>query len=89
MFCSTNLPYSFLSNVGLLSVFSIRIYSSIEFFNSWASVTTDGNIIKNITLFAILIYELVGPYLTKQALIKAGDIVPKESITNKIRTYKK
>ncbi len=49
----------------------------------------DGNLIKNITLFAILIYELVGPYLTKQALIKAGDIVPKESITNKIRTYKK
>lgn len=49
----------------------------------------DGNLIKNITLFAILIYELVGPYLTKQALIKAGDIVPKESITNKIRTYNK
>ncbi|MBQ2409112.1 MAG: cation:proton antiporter [Bacilli bacterium] len=49
----------------------------------------DGNLIKNITLFAILIYELVGPYLTKQALIKSGDIVPKESITNKIRTYKK
>lgn len=49
----------------------------------------DGNLIKNITLFAILIYELVGPYLTKQALIKAGDIVPKDSLTNKIRTYKK
>lgn len=53
------------------------------------SLGNDGNLIKNITLFAILIYELVGPYLTKQALIKAGDIVPKESITNKIRTYKK
>lgn len=50
---------------------------------------SDGNLIKNITLFAILIYELFGPYLTKQALIKAGDIVPKDSITNKIRTYKK
>lgn len=37
----------------------------------------DGNFIKNITLFAILIYELIGPYLTKQSLIKSGDIVPK------------
>ncbi|MBQ3145883.1 MAG: cation:proton antiporter [Clostridia bacterium] len=36
----------------------------------------DGELIKNITLFAILIYELVGPYLTKQCLIKSGDITP-------------
>ena len=33
-----------------------------------------GNLIKNIVLFAVLIYELVGPYLTKQCLIKSGDI---------------
>lgn len=46
------------------------------------SLGADGNLIKNITLFAILIYELVGPYLTKQALIKAGDIMPKESEQN-------
>ncbi len=36
----------------------------------------EGNLIANITLFAILIYELVGPLLTKNALIKAGDIKP-------------
>ena len=36
----------------------------------------DGDLIKNITLFAILIYELIGPYLTKQCLIKSGDITP-------------
>ena len=36
----------------------------------------DGDLIKNITLFAILIYELIGPYLTKQSLIKSGDITP-------------
>ena len=35
-----------------------------------------GSLIRNITLFAILIYELVGPMLTKQALIAAGDIQP-------------
>lgn len=49
----------------------------------------DGNLVKNITLFAILIYELFGPYLTKQALIKAGDIVPKDSLANKVKEYQK
>ncbi len=35
-----------------------------------------GNLIRNITLFAVLIYELVGPLLTRQALTAAGDIKP-------------
>ena len=35
-----------------------------------------GLLISNITLFAVLIYELVGPMLTKIALTKAGDINP-------------
>lgn len=33
-----------------------------------------GLIIENITLFSVLIYELVGPFLTKTALLKAGEI---------------
>ena len=33
-----------------------------------------GALIRNITLLAILIYELVGPQLTKRALQRAGDI---------------
>jgi len=37
---------------------------------------TAGILIANITLFAVLIYELVGPALTKMALLKAGDIDP-------------
>jgi len=36
-----------------------------------------GNLIRNITLFAILVYELIGPLLTREALTKAGDIVAK------------
>ncbi len=36
----------------------------------------DGAIVANITLFAVLVYELVGPLLTKIALTKAGDIRP-------------
>ena len=34
----------------------------------------DGAIVRNITLFAVLIYEIIGPFLTKLALTKAGDI---------------
>ena len=37
----------------------------------------DGELIRNIVLFAILIYELIGPLLTKRALARAGDIAPK------------
>lgn len=35
-----------------------------------------GDLIRNITLFAVLIYELFGPVLTRQALTAAGDITP-------------
>ena len=35
-----------------------------------------GALIRNITLFAVLIYELIGPLLTKMALTAAGDIKP-------------
>ncbi|MBO5906743.1 MAG: cation:proton antiporter [Clostridia bacterium] len=37
-----------------------------------------GVLISNITLFAVLIYELFGPMLTKMALLSAGDIKPEE-----------
>ncbi len=44
----------------------------------------DGALIRNITLFAVLIYELVGPMLTKAALQAAGDIQPKsEEVTQR------
>ena len=37
----------------------------------------DGPMIRNIVLFAVLVYELLGPVATKWALTKAGDIQPK------------
>ena len=40
---------------------------------------TDGTLIRNIILFSVLVYELVGPALTKNALTKAGDIQPKSA----------
>lgn len=46
-----------------------------------AELGTNGAIVRNITLFAVLIYEIVGPYLTKIALIKAGDIKEHERVS--------
>ena len=37
----------------------------------------DGAMVRNIVLFGVLIYELVGPTLTRIALTRAGDITPK------------
>ena len=47
----------------------------------------EGAIVANITLFAVLVYELVGPLLTKIALTKAGDIKPegKRSVRNELK----
>ncbi len=42
---------------------------------------TEGIIVANITLFAVLIYELVGPFLTKLSLLKAGEIKPEEKVS--------
>ena len=36
----------------------------------------DGQVVRSITLFSVLIYELIGPTLTKFALTRAGDIRP-------------
>ncbi len=41
------------------------------------SLGASGVIIRNISLFAVLIYELVGPLLTRIALEKAGEITEK------------
>ena len=37
----------------------------------------DGEMIRNIVLFGVLIYELIGPAMTRIALIHSGDIQPK------------
>ena len=41
-----------------------------------ASAMSDGAMIRNVVLFAVLLYELVGPTLTKHALLRAGEIKP-------------
>ncbi len=41
-----------------------------------ANLPGEGALIRNITLFAVLIYELFGPVFTRWALTQAGDIKP-------------
>jgi len=44
----------------------------------------EGDLIRNIILFSVLIYELFGPVCTRWALTRAGDITPKpEAIINR------
>ncbi len=41
-----------------------------------AASLPDGGSVRNVVLFAVLVYELVGPALTKRALMAAGEIDP-------------
>ena len=46
-----------------------------------AMVLSDGTLIRNVVLFSVLVYELIGPALTKRSLTLAGEIRP-EGKTN-------
>ena len=46
-----------------------------------ATSLSDGAVVRNVVLFSVLVYELVGPALTKWSLIAAGEIKP-EGKTN-------
>ena len=48
-----------------------------------AAVLSDGYIIRNVILFSVLVYELVGPALTKQSLLKAGEIRPEGKVSSR------
>ena len=43
-----------------------------------AASLADGALVRNVVLFSVLIYELVGPALTKRSLLAAGEIKPEE-----------
>ena len=48
----------------------------------------EGNLIRNITLFSVLIYELFGPVLTRMALQAAGEIKPMSDEVKNRRHHK-
>ena len=41
-----------------------------------AATLPDGALARNVVLFAVLVYELVGPALTRRSLMAAGEIKP-------------
>ena len=43
----------------------------------------DGDLIRNIVLMGVLIYELVGPSLTRLSLLKAGEIIPENRTSSR------
>ncbi len=47
------------------------------------------SMIRNIILFSVLVYEIVGPMLTKMALIKAGEVAPAPSEKENRRRFKR
>lgn len=65
------LGITLLPQAGVALGMAEMVKSAVEF-----QGTQTATIAVSITLFAVLIYELVGPALTKNALLKAGDINP-------------
>ncbi|MBR3867504.1 MAG: cation:proton antiporter [Butyricicoccus sp.] len=47
-----------------------------------------GELVRNVTLFSILIYELIGPMATKKALMAAGEIDPEGRVSNRGKSPK-
>ena len=41
-----------------------------------ATALADGSVVRNVVLFSVLVYELIGPSLTKRSLLAAGEIRP-------------
>ena len=53
-----------------------------------ADLPGQGSLIRNITLFAVLVYEILGPLFTRMALTAAGDIKPMEDHVKNRRQIK-
>lgn len=49
-----------------------------------ASALSDGSLVRNVILFSVLVYELVGPALTKRSLMKAGEIKPENKTSARV-----
>ncbi len=48
-----------------------------------AANLSDGGTVRNVVLFSVLIYELVGPALTKRSLTLAGEIDPEGKVSSR------
>ena len=48
-----------------------------------AATLPDGALARNVVLFAVLVYELVGPALTKRSLLAVGEIDPEGQVSSR------
>ncbi len=48
-----------------------------------AASLPDGELVRNVVLFSVLVYELVGPNLTKRSLLAAGEIRPEGRVSSR------
>lgn len=60
--------------ITLLPQAGVALGMSVTVMSAFGS---EGVIVRNIVLFGVLVYELIGPTLTKNSLMKAGEISPK------------
>lgn len=49
-----------------------------------ATSLSDGDLVRNVVLFSVLVYELVGPALTKRSLMEAGEIKPENRTSARV-----
>ena len=54
-----------------------------------ATALSDGSLVRNVVLFSVLVYELVGPALTKRSLLAAGEIKPEGRISSRTPNVEK
>jgi len=54
-----------------------------------ATALADGALVRNVVLFSVLVYELVGPALTKGALLRAGEIRPEGKTSARVTNKEK
>ena len=54
-----------------------------------AANLSDGGVIRNVVLFSVLVYELVGPTLTKRSLTAAGEINPEGRSSSRLKNEPK
>ena len=50
-----------------------------------AATLSDGAMVRNVVLFSVLVYELVAPTLTKNALFAAGELHLEELVDKKTK----
>ena len=67
--CSTNIQKYL--GITLLPQAGVALGMAAE-----AAALSDGHMVRNVVLFSVLVYELVGPTLTKLSLTAAGEIAP-------------